>query len=292
MREAVSSMILNGPVSGWETTWEAPSRQPQTRSILFEVWTSFLSFKTKKWLFGDNILSFDSIVSIFCLQRPFVCSVEDCSESYRRKDHLTRHALKHEGKLFTCHIDGCKTSFTIKSNLKRHLKDTHHHESPTSPNHKTTKEYVCPEEGCGKVFKYASKLRKHEDSHGKSLFLYRLIFDHCLIISLWDSNCEVQISTTSVKLESSEAICCECMEIFSNVDCLKAHILSSHQHATCEICGSKQLRKNLKRHLRTHEKKRSSNSEVIKCHFPECDHTFSTVSCSLIASCLFLLLIM
>jgi len=29
------------------------------------------------------------------------------------------------------------------------------------------KQYICPEVGCGKSFKYPSKLRKHEDSHGK-----------------------------------------------------------------------------------------------------------------------------
>lgn len=26
--------------------------------------------------------------------------------------------------------------------------------------------HICPEVGCGKVFKYASKLKRHADSHG------------------------------------------------------------------------------------------------------------------------------
>ncbi|XP_031394952.1 transcription factor IIIA [Punica granatum] len=181
------------------------------------------------------------------LERPFQCSVEDCHASYRRKDHLARHLLQHEGKLFTCPLDGCNRSFAYQGNMKRHLKEMHDNESPsTSSGCPSPKQYACPEPGCGKVFRFASRLRKHEDSH--------------------------------VKLEMTEAFCCECMKSFSTVDCLKAHILSCHQHTICEICGTKQLRKNMKRHLRLHKAKPSPNSKVIKCHFPDCQHTFSTQS--------------
>ncbi|KAL9682388.1 hypothetical protein QQ045_014185 [Rhodiola kirilowii] len=31
--------------------------------------------------------------------------------------------------------------------------------------------HVCQEAGCGKTFKYASKLKKHEESHGKATLL-------------------------------------------------------------------------------------------------------------------------
>lgn len=85
------------------------------------------------------------------------------------------------------------------------------------------------------------------------------------------------VCATAVKFETTEAFCCECMESFSNAECLKAHILSSHQYVNCEICGSKQLRKNIKRHLRSHGAKPSPNLEVIKCHFPNCEHVLSTV---------------
>jgi len=44
------------------------------------------------------------------------------------------------------------------------------HDQSASAEVDLPKEYVCSEAGCGKVFKYASKLRKHEDSHGKSNF--------------------------------------------------------------------------------------------------------------------------
>lgn len=83
------------------------------------------------------------------------------------------------------------------------------------------------------------------------------------------------------KLDSSEAICLEpgCLKYFSNEDCLKEHIQLSHRHVTCEICGTKQLKQNLKRHLCMHDADRAS--ERIKCHFDGCSHTFSTVSSTL-----------
>ncbi|KAK4485621.1 hypothetical protein RD792_008264 [Penstemon davidsonii] len=178
------------------------------------------------------------------LDRPFKCPVDDCQSSYRRNDHLTRHMLQHQGKLFECPVEDCKQRFAFKSNMNRHMKEFHSEAAPASVEH--PKEYVCPEPGCGKVFKYASKLRKHEDSH--------------------------------VKLDTVEAICSEpgCMKFFSNEQCLKDHIQSCHQYIDCDKCGTKQLKKNMKRHLRMHETVISS--ERIECSFEGCSLTFSTTS--------------
>ncbi|XP_059643102.1 transcription factor IIIA-like isoform X1 [Cornus florida] len=179
------------------------------------------------------------------LERPFICQVEDCHSSYRRKDHLTRHLLQHQGKLFQCPAKSCNRRFTFQGNMKRHVKEFHDEESPSS-NVEGQKEYICQEIGCGKVFKYASKLRTHENSH--------------------------------VKLDTVEVFCSEpgCMKHFSNEECLKAHLQSCHVHITCEVCGTKQLKKNIKRHLRMHES--GGSSERMKCNFKGCQHTFSTKS--------------
>ena len=155
-----------------------------------------------------------------------MCPVDDCDSSYRRKDHLNRHLLQHQGKLFECSSMGCSHRFSIQSNMKRHVKEFHNDSSPievdalcsssyrrkdllnrhlqdqgelfecsvtgccqkfsSQSNMKkhvkvfhddsspievdALKEYTCPEPGCGKVFKYASRLRKHEDSHGNCIF--------------------------------------------------------------------------------------------------------------------------
>ncbi|KAL1828840.1 hypothetical protein ACET3Z_007252 [Daucus carota] len=128
--------------------------------------------------------------------------------------------------------------------MKRHVKKFHKDSLPIKVD--APKEHICPEPGCGKVFKYASKLKKHEDSH--------------------------------VKLESTEAYCTDpgCMKYFTNEQCLKAHIQSCHRHITCEFCGTKQLKKNIKRHLLTHDVK--PPSERMKCSFNDCLHTFSSKS--------------
>ncbi|XP_012442878.1 transcription factor IIIA isoform X3 [Gossypium raimondii] len=183
--------------------------------------------------------------TVWYLKRPFVCLVDDCHASYRRKDHLNRHLLQHQGKLFSCPIETCNSKFAFQGNMKRHVKEFHDEDS-SSTDAASQKQYICQEVGCGKVFKFSSKLRKHEDSH--------------------------------VKLDSVEAFCSEpsCLKYFSNEQCLKAHVQSCHQYINCQICGAKQLKKNIKRHLRSHES--GVASERIKCDFGGCLHTFSTKS--------------
>ncbi|KAK4481791.1 hypothetical protein RD792_012702, partial [Penstemon davidsonii] len=178
------------------------------------------------------------------LDRLFTCPLDDCQSSYRRKDHLTRHMLQHQGKSFECPVEDCKRRFTFQGNMKRHMKEFHDESAPANVVH--PKEYVCPELGCGKNFKYASKLRKHEDAH--------------------------------VKLECVEALCLEpgCMKYFSNKQCLTEHILSCHQYIVCDKCGIKQLKKNIKRHLRMHEA--GVSTERIECNYEGCSLTFSTKS--------------
>ncbi|KAK2384324.1 transcription factor IIIA [Trifolium repens] len=55
---------------------------------------------------------------------------------------------------------------------------------------------------CGKVFKYASQLRKHEDSH--------------------------------VKLDTVEVVCLDpgCVKFFTNAECLRGHVKSCHDEAS------------------------------------------------------------
>lgn len=171
------------------------------------------------------------------LERPFTCPIDDCNSSYRRKDHLNRHLLQHKSK----------KEYSVEGDMMRSAKDIHENKvSESGDDMKDKKEHTCLEPGCGKVFKYASKLQKHEESH--------------------------------VKLETVEAFCAEpgCMKYFTNKECLKAHFQSSHQHINCEICGSKQLKRNIKRHLQTHDKVVSK--EMIVCSFDGCNLTFSNNS--------------
>ncbi|KAH9611997.1 hypothetical protein KSS87_000029 [Heliosperma pusillum] len=181
------------------------------------------------------------------VERPFACPVDDCNASYRRKDHLNRHLVQHEGKLFKCPMDNCSKEFSVHGNISRHLKKYHEgNEGERSPidTAEEQKKHVCQKSGCGKEFKYASQLQKHEESH----------------------------------VECSEAYCADpsCMKAFANRECLQAHMRSCHQYIICEVCGSKHLRKNYKRHLSSHDD--DCSSEILKCNFEGCDHSFTTSS--------------
>lgn len=182
--------------------------------------------------------------AIFCSQRLFTCPVDDCNTSYRRKDHLNRHLLQHQGKLFKCPVENCTKEFTVHGNISRHMKEFHEHKPAVPDNGKEQSKHVCQEEGCGKEFKYASQLRKHAESH---------------------------------VLQSSETFCGDpgCMKPFASVECLRAHIRSCHQYVNCEVCGSKHLRKNYKRHLQTHDEHLPT---TLKCSFEGCNHSFTTKS--------------
>ena len=173
MREGFN---LNGPVSGWVTSWEAPSGESLNHAIVnFQAGFLFIYF----WFLMSLLVCVIGVASwngffLISLQRPYVCTVDDCQSSYRRKDHLTRHLLQHKGKLFKCPIESCNREFSIQGNITRHVKELHDEDHPSS-----SKQYVCPEVGCGKVFRFASNLRQHEDSHGK--LIQNFLTDNCFL---------------------------------------------------------------------------------------------------------------
>eukprot|EP01018_Ginkgo_biloba_P006629 Gb_35789 [translate_table: standard] len=183
-------------------------------------------------------------------QRPFACPIDGCHSNYKRQDHLNRHLLKHEGKSLLCPREGCNSQLTTSSNYKRHLKQ--HEEKGDlwhgrDPNNREVKQYCCPETACGKAFKYPSRLVKHLDDVHSSL-------------------------------DYVEVICCEpgCLKYFTNAEALKEHVRLNHRHIKCEICGRQHLKKEIKRHMRSHESQPSVKR--IQCHFEGCMHSYARKS--------------
>ncbi|KAG6529934.1 hypothetical protein ZIOFF_012151 [Zingiber officinale] len=280
------------------------NQKPRSRDIR-RYYCQFCGIcRSKKKLLRSHILTNH--------KRPFTCSVDDCHTSFKRKDHLTRHSLTHQGKLFACPVSNCNCKFGFKANIKRHVREIHEDESPSEGQ----QHYVCGEPGCGKIFKYPSKLKKHEDSHVAWVNSPRHhLLSVCILVlspitplpqlaasklchlppsihpmSLPDMH-DVAVPVSSyalpadvgvlnqvfvtVKLEYVEVVCNEpgCMKTFTNAECLKAHIKTSHLYVDCVICGTKQLKKNIKRHEHMHEA--SEVTERTKCNFEGCDRTFS-----------------
>ncbi|KAI3990027.1 hypothetical protein MKX01_009634 [Papaver californicum] len=192
-------------------------------------------------------------------ERPFSCPVNDCYSSYKRKDHLNRHLLQHQGTLFSCPAEGCNQTFAYKGNVKRHIEDMHDDEGSSSSDSQGQTQHICQEIGCGKVFKYASRLRKHEESH--------------------------------VKLESVEAICCE-LDIFllimialrlmsihaTNMFCARFRHMRGHEieGSTERIkCSIKGCECTFKSNLNQHVKSVHFQLRPFVCRFPDWGQRFS-----------------
>ncbi|XP_059073296.1 transcription factor IIIA [Cryptomeria japonica] len=182
--------------------------------------------------------------------RSFACPIVGCLRSYKRQDHLNRHLLKHEGELVVCPKEDCKLQLSTVSNLKRHL--NRHRErgdswqSQSVKPKETTKKHICPDRYCDKAFKYPSKLAKHLDDVHSTKY--------------------------------TEIICCEpgCLKYFTNAEALKEHLRRAHNHICCEVCGSRQLKKQIKRHMRIHENQTCVKS--IACPHERCLHNYTTKS--------------
>lgn len=75
-----------------------------------------------------------------------------------------------------------------------------------------------------------------------------------------------------------QGICYEsgCLKYFTNAEALREHVQQNHSRICCEVCGSQQLKKQIKRHMRIHESQ--TCVERIKCHFDNCLHSFTRKS--------------
>ncbi|XP_004289569.1 PREDICTED: uncharacterized protein LOC101300004 [Fragaria vesca subsp. vesca] len=46
--------------------------------------------------------------------RPFVCTIDDCRSTYRRRDHLNHRLLQHQGKLLSVQLRTVRVNLLFK----------------------------------------------------------------------------------------------------------------------------------------------------------------------------------
>ncbi|XP_054730292.1 transcription factor IIIA [Anastrepha obliqua] len=86
----------------------------------------------------------------------YVCSIEGCSQSFKRLDKLDQHEFHHTGiKKHYCIYDGCDKVYSILTHLKRHLRTTHERVAPAEKN------VPCQIPGCLKMFQTETNMRRH-----------------------------------------------------------------------------------------------------------------------------------
>lgn len=158
--------------------------------------------------------------------RPFKCTVEGCNESFTRKDHLTRHILKHsEDKNKPFHCSVCSKGVSTLQQLKRHEK-THF------------KSFECPFENCSMSFHKHQTLKAHiRSAHEGKVKIHRCEF------------CDKEFPRPGrlaghIEKHHSQAskLICDypnCYKTFRVWSALQLHIKTDHPRLECEICNKK-----------------------------------------------------
>ena len=89
------------------------------------------------------------------LQRPFMCTYENCGKAYAKSAHLKTHLRRHSGdKPFICTYEGCKWRFSRSDELSRHKRT-----------HTGLRPFMC--KICMKSFVRSDHLSKHARIHKK-----------------------------------------------------------------------------------------------------------------------------
>jgi len=85
-------------------------------------------------------------------EKPFKCSIDGCSMTFKKHKDKTIHEALHRGeKPFKCEEEDCNECYSSHHKLKKHMKK-----------HKKDKGYLCSNENCSSVFFSWSDLQKHK----------------------------------------------------------------------------------------------------------------------------------
>ena len=181
----------------------------------------------------------------------FCCGT--CQKVFRRKHHLVRHLKTHDPKAKETHCsdcniyfkdvealdnhkrnkhnmvcDVCGTLFKRRRDLERHRNELHAEQASG-----TSTAFVCPLDGCGKVFYREAKYQGHINVHAH-LKPYECGTCHKTFSSKYSRNDHQKLCNSSKRIE-----CAICGKVFQHIASLHNHRLAAHsEHTFACVCGA------------------------------------------------------
>lgn len=221
--------------------------------------------------------------------RPYKCSVADCSKSFTRPYHLTRHTQKSHGSnfelpsKFVCKFPDCGKALCTHRLLERHMKRVH--EGPQfscllcsskfrrkrelklhEVVHTNVLPYPCAFDGCCKSFLTANHLTRHEKTHDGHV---------CPV-----EGCEAKFETwsllrkhKSVKHRKLHA-CSHCQKSFVRKASLDAHVETHAEERECVQCVDCDAILVCEKSFKNHSLRCPAKKERLICDFVGCEKVF------------------
>ncbi|XP_062845140.1 P43 5S RNA-binding protein-like [Trichomycterus rosablanca] len=237
---------------------------------------------TRKWRLEEH-------ETVHTGARPHKCPEEGCRSRFRRRSDLSRHALKHKGKLIRCTVGNCSKTFYNPDNLKRHVRYAHGDKDKyfrcNQPNcqatfrkrrmlkihlaeHGVISAFRCTRVGCGMTFATHIARRAHERKHKG----YRCPYPECLTVErTWG-----RLLKHKAKHPASYS-CVTCKKTFTKRDAVRRHKRTHALQKPVLLCPSEGCQAyfsttfNLQHHIRKVHLKLLPH----QCSFTGCTKTFA-----------------
>ncbi|XP_057665473.1 oocyte zinc finger protein XlCOF26-like [Diorhabda carinulata] len=217
----------------------------------------------------------------------FKCTVENCGAAYRKKWLLEDHVRKHfKERPFACTVVECTKTFTKEPHLRRHVAMVH----------EKVCELLCDVPDCGKIFNNKYSLKKHKNKihtqvefpficnncqkgFNKKWKLNQHMYEHTGEPPFKCSKCNfgfLLLRDLTKHTRNHKSYTCNCGEIFEKWSLLRRHKKNNCEYIVknCKKCGTTFTTKHgLRDHYKECEKS-ESEKETFRCPYLNCTRTY------------------
>eukprot|EP00118_Oscarella_pearsei_P028415 m.2090 g.2090 ORF g.2090 m.2090 type:complete len:526 (+) comp8276_c0_seq2:37-1614(+) len=157
-------------------------------------------------------------------ERPYTC--EKCLKTFARPDHLKAHMGTHfKSKLYACAF--CDCTFAWSSSLNTHIRSRHNAEATRDGQEGDQKSYYkCHVKGCGKIFPWPSKLKRHLQTHSVVQKEDKSMCSVCH--KMFTRPAGLKLHMNRVHNANQDFTCADCGRTFSSHDVWETHIKKAH----------------------------------------------------------------